>query len=368
MGRAAAILLGVCVAAAAGAASARPAAGPPTKAAALALVRGEVRQQAAPCGHRLVRLGARRNAGGGWRVTAVVRGRRSGASVWLVRSRRPVPVNALARQIRAGCPTPPVTPEPPPAPPAVTAPATYVFGAEVTAAEQASLRAALDAGARFVKTRLGRDVPPFTVWAHTDLEALIGVYVATNGGSVEAARATWSTTWAAAGNGGRSWWGPRWFAADATSRFKVAVHELVHVVQGQLLGDVRLGGSADEVPPAGPRWLTEGMAEYLGYMGADAEGLAPFGRTRATWVGQLAGTATPLRAFENLRGFQETQQAWAVVSLAVELLARGRGEPALLTYYESVGLGVPWRDAFARAFGRTIEVFYDEFEAFRRAP
>ena len=56
---------------------------------------------------------------------------------------------------------------------------TYVFGPEVTSADQAALREALDLGARFIRSSMGRELPPFSVWGYTDLESLIRVYADT---------------------------------------------------------------------------------------------------------------------------------------------------------------------------------------------
>jgi hypothetical protein len=46
--------------------------------------------------------------------------------------------------------------------------------AEVSPEHRALLQAALDVGARYIRTALGREVPPATIYAHTDLEAMIG--------------------------------------------------------------------------------------------------------------------------------------------------------------------------------------------------
>jgi hypothetical protein len=68
-------------------------------------------------------------------------------------------------------------PPPPPAPsPGPGAPATYVFGPELTPEQQASVRRGLDAGARYYRAVLGRELPPVGVWAYADLESMIRAY------------------------------------------------------------------------------------------------------------------------------------------------------------------------------------------------
>jgi hypothetical protein len=59
-------------------------------------------------------------------------------------------------------------------------------------------------------------------------------------------------------------------------------------------------------------------------------------------------------------------EPYEVYTLATELLLRGRNPTLVFAYYEAIGRGVAWRDAFASTFGRSIDAFVTEFEAYRR--
>ena len=65
---------------------------------------------------------------------------------------------------------------PRPAPPRTTS-----FGPEVTPTQQAAARDALDMAARYYRTALGREVPPFSVWGFGDIEALARLYLERSG-------------------------------------------------------------------------------------------------------------------------------------------------------------------------------------------
>lgn len=59
--------------------------------------------------------------------------------------------------------------------------------------------------------------------------------------------------------------------------------------------------------------------------------------------------------------------ARAVSFFAGEWLARHAGEPALIDYFRRLSISRAWREAFAAAFGITVDGFYDAFEAYRAA-
>jgi hypothetical protein len=46
-------------------------------------------------------------------------------------------------------------------------------------------------------------------------------------------------------------------------------------------------------------------------------------------------------------------------------LIRERGLAALAAYYRAIAGGSTWQQAFEAVFGRTIDVFYTEFEPYR---
>ena len=118
---------------------------------------------------------------------------------------------------------------PPPAAPG--APATYVFGVQLTSAQQALVRRGLDAGARLYRSTLGRELPPFTVWAYTNLEELIGAYAANRPTTPEDARRLWEGGQVAHATPRQAWFGPSWFESrPPEATLKIAAHEAFHLL------------------------------------------------------------------------------------------------------------------------------------------
>ncbi len=266
-------------------------------------------------------------------------------------------------------PPPPPPEPPPPGPPPLSGPglnATYVFGAEVSEQHRALFQSSMDAGARYIRTYLGRELPPTTIYAHTDLEAMISTSANTRPRSLADSRALWGGGQQFAEVDYRVMWvAPVWFATPEPDRSKIAIHEVVHVLQAELAGRGTLGGRDDEVPPAGPKWLFEGHAEWTAYQAVAMIGLLPIERARERWTATTKALAgTPLIALE-VRAARPVG-AYDIYSLAVDFLLRGREPASLSAYLEAIGRGTPWRDAFATTFGMTVEAFYAEFAAYRQ--
>ncbi len=197
---------------------------------------------------------------------------------------------------------------------------------------------------------------------------MIATYVQTKPNSPENARRLWGSGQTGEGEYRRIWIGPPWFQGavhSPTDATKVAVHEVVHVLQYELAGQGALNSGPDDVPRAGPRWLSEGVAELTAYQAIAENGLMRIEDVRARWRGTTKNlSATPLRALEVLRG--RPPGVYDMYALAVDFLVTGRNRGDLLTYFETLGRGTPWRDAFAATFGRSVDAFYDAFETYRR--
>jgi RTX calcium-binding nonapeptide repeat (4 copies) len=265
-------------------------------------------------------------------------------------------------------PPPPPLPPPPPPPPAPGAPATYVFGAELSASQQALVRRGLDAGARYYRAALGRELPPFGVWAYADLEAMIRAYAETRPTSADDARRLWQGGQVGHALIRKFWLGPGWFISGrpVVSALKIAAHEAFHLLQYELVGERPLSvSSLDEIPPAGPWWLAEGTAEYFAYLAVVEDGAARFADVRAQWMQSTKASSATLRALATFRGQRENSAPYDIYALATELLLRGRDPKLVFTYYEAIARGMSWPDAFAATFGRTFDGFVDEFEAYR---
>ena len=266
-------------------------------------------------------------------------------------------------------PTSPTPPPPaPPTPPVPGARATYAFGPEVTPTQQAAARDALDMAARYSRTVLGREAPPFNVWGFRDLEALARLYLERSGEvtSLEQSRAQWGSLIAHAGSSGL-WIGPLWFSTDTVNGTKILAKEEFMLLLYGIAGPNSLNSGQDDVPRAGPRWLSEGTGEMVAHLVIDNARLANMASVRANWVQRAKASPVTLERLAILRGqFEAGSNAWAIMPLAVERLVGEGGTAKALSYFERIGRGEQWEAAFASAFGKSPGAFYAEFEAYRR--
>lgn len=232
----------------------------------------------------------------------------------------------------------------------------------------------LDIGARYYRSVLGRELPAFRVWAYNDHEAIIQAYAQNEPtSSPEHSRRLWEGNQVAHATAARVWFGPAYFipgrpevAIPTVGALQIAAHEAFHLIQYELIrAQERLGVSGpDQVPVAGPWWLGEGVATYFAQLAVAREGLLRLAELQAQWRRSARLIGAGLGNLMTLRG----QQAFGIdgyhaYTLAVELLLRDRDPRSVLTYYEAIGNGVPWQEAFASAFGRSHEALAAEYEA-----
>jgi hypothetical protein len=59
--------------------------------------------------------------------------------------------------------------------------------------------------------------------------------------------------------------------------------------------------------------------------------------------------------------------AYALGFAAIDFLLNGTPITGLLPLWARIGQGQTWPEAFAQTFGRGIDVFYQQFEAYREA-
>ena len=237
----------------------------------------------------------------------------------------------------------------------------------MSAAQQALVRRGLDAGARYYRSRLGRELPSFEVWGHASLEAITAVYSQTRPTSLEDARRLWEGGQVGHAVPRKVWLGPGWFANGQETALKIAAHEAFHLLQYALVGERPLSVSGlDEIPTAGPWWLAEGAAEYFAFLAIVEDGASSLAGVRASWIQAARASTATLRDLATLRGQRETPRPYDVYALAVEQLLRTRDPKLVFEYYEAIARGTAWEGAFATTFGRTFEAFVAEFESFRR--
>jgi hypothetical protein len=239
----------------------------------------------------------------------------------------------------------------------------------VSALDRARVERGLNAAARYYRTMLGRELPAFAVWAHRDLEAIARSFAENEPSfSLEQARALWQAGQVAHATPRKVWFGPSFFLPSRSEAqlLQIAAHEAFHLFQYELAGARTLGVQGlDEVPTAGPWWIAEGTAKYFADLAIVREGVLRLADIRAEWIRRTKVNTTSLAQLATLRGQRETANPYEVYTLASELLLRDRSPTLVFAYYEAIGRGVPWPDAFASAFGRSIQAFVAEFEAYR---
>ena len=224
----------------------------------------------------------------------------------------------------------------------------------VSAAEVAEVRAGLRAADAYLRTVQGQGVT-----------RRVEVRVARSDGCTAfASSAGPPTGWADAGrlclNTRAGAWRQQ-FAMDPALIAQLVAHEHVHNVQAQT------GCSA------GPDehewlWLFEGMATHLAFRAMVADGRLPeaaAGEQMRRWgVGDPG--LRPLREYER-SGAGDGDAAYALFHLATRRLDELAPRPdAMLDFCRRAAAGTPWREAFAAAFGLSVEEFYAGFERDRR--
>lgn len=148
-------------------------------------------------------------------------------------------------------------------------------------------------------------------------------------------------------------------------------HEYFHALQWRLAPD-----HAGSPRNRGPVWLVEGTAEYVAGAYREAAGLAT-----SQPLAPHSGDADALRALyesevtlwsvgtdtRQLAGPRVDRDRYLIGSLAADLLVRRAGERALLDYFRLLPDRTHWPDAFADAFGVSVEEFRHEVDARRVA-
>jgi len=233
----------------------------------------------------------------------------------------------------------------------------YVFGPGVGAAEQQRIRGALEDAGAYTRARLGYDFAQFRADVFADLDTQVDEFLLATG-QLPAIRAQVLAEWAARNPGGAPGTAQRGYLlvciCDAAMRPFTAAHEFFHVLQLEL-------------SPAqlGPVWLFEGVAEYLSLRVAEASSWATEGGPPSidAQARLAAATSALLRSMETRHGFESVGIGYAAGVAAVKLLADSAGEASLIRFFELLGRGGAWEDAFRDAFGRSAGRFYAEYEA-----
>lgn len=262
-------------------------------------------------------------------------------------------------------PSAPPTPAPttPPAPLPVQA--TFVADSEVSADDVARVSDALAVANGYFHTKLARELPAVTVSVYADLEKLARAYAAVAQIGLEDARRLWSSGAVAVARPRHLFvyvGGETWRVIRRGGRLKIIAHEAFHILQSEL------AGRDAAAPSTGPAWLTEGSADLVATEILSVNRLVQLEDAIAAWHSDARPGSPPLADLESYAAFVPENHPFGVSALAADRLVQGGiGDTAFIAFYETVGRGTPWRDAFKAAFLRSLEAFYGDFEAYRRS-
>jgi len=224
----------------------------------------------------------------------------------------------------------------------------------------------------YAKSKLG--IPSLenrvTIYAFGDFEKLVETYAQKKNISIDTARNHWGNGQGIAEsdlgyafvNTTSDWWKN----ASDTERMKVVIHEYLHTIQHDS-SNKSVGGAVDVVPGAGPRWLSEGIAEFLAYLPLVDNGIISYNEIRNHWIGRMIWSDTSLDTMETWNGFAANLVNTGFSALASEFLATKAGVPALITYYQNLKPNTPWQTTFNQTFGISPKEFYQQFETHQQA-
>jgi hypothetical protein len=159
-------------------------------------------------------------------------------------------------------------------------------------------------------------------------------------------------------------------STDPPAATVVSAHEYVHVWQAEL-------GCLPRGPGRDYRWIVEGMATDLAWRALVSAGRVTDARVRRTIRRErpFDPGSRKLRHYEREGGRPPQYALWhlAIRSLLRTAVANSaapaaRPQLALRAFCAGIGAGVPWRAAFLRSFGLSVEEFYARFEAVRPGP
>jgi hypothetical protein len=205
---------------------------------------------------------------------------------------------------------------------------------------------------------------PVKVEASGSLEEISQWYASHFQISLEQAREVWSRSTAVAGPGAIFVFvgSQGWQNASTLDRRKTMVHEWFHIAQSEVSGR-SLGGRDDEVPPGGPRWLTEGSAELFAFRILGESGALDYDARLAQVVAELWTRNPPEPStLEDWNGMSAFSWSYPLSWVAADFLVDGAGLESLHGFYSAVA-DRSWEEAFAVGFGAPVGDFYEDFRA-----
>ena len=225
----------------------------------------------------------------------------------------------------------------------------------------------------FVYLGMPKTQSEVTIYIYNDTEKLISAYARETNSSMEHARTHWESSRGIGiaiayknhffVNASNEWYQN----TEPKYRTKVIAHEFIHTYQNEL-SELSPASESHEVPEAGPRWLKEGIAEYFAYKSLSEGGILPYESERNSRILIDAKRIDkPLSEMGKQEGYRGVGGVYNHFLIAAELLAKNSGESNLLEYHALQDSKTTWQEAFEKAFGMTVDKFYELFEEHRAA-
>lgn len=263
---------------------------------------------------------------------------------------------------------------PAPSPTATPAPLSFQYGDAVSDGDRAVIKAGVSMASDYADQLAGVEATGVTAYAYVDLSNLSVQWEGVANASgvpvevlVQGLPRYVGETFPAAIfiNTGAA----EWRRLSAVEQLRLAAHEYFHTLQMTLVGPVVArafySGPIDVAGVMGPNWLLEGSAEYLSWSTLEWLALGDLGAR----INQLPHDLESPRDLEPFSSFYGVgQPAYDSSLAAVSSLVGEGGQRRLLDYYRFVGYGIAWQSAFLLAFDRSVEDFYEGYEAVLNHP
>lgn len=245
----------------------------------------------------------------------------------------------------------------------------FVFGDEVPLAQRNLIRDVLKRGASSICAMTDIAAQNVTVFVYGDYDKLTTVYAQWI--HVPLSRA--HSDWPPGKGGGITYSGVLFYYADNTGTdpnnlYYQLSHEYFHLIQYQLTNG-KLTSTPDLVPVGGPRWLIEGSADFVGALTVENLGGDKFDTIEQQYKNTATTSRNSLSSLEDMSLFAD-QAGYQLGFMAVDYLTppdqpRSAGVKLLAAFWSAIGRGKTWRQAFQSVFGKSVDQFYAEFEAYR---
>ncbi len=244
---------------------------------------------------------------------------------------------------------------------------TFSYGPETTEGDRTLVSRGVEYASGYVEAETGQHPVQCTLFVYANLSNLVNAILQSNfpldsAPSILAARLNVTTAESMPGAVFVATNSYAWQQFSDVERFRTAAHEYFHVVQMHLMGPLAsqlAAAPSDRVGPQGPMWLFEGAAEYVGWKALEDAGL---GSLEAHLKDHPLTANVGLAQLETSLTYNADQPDSAIRALSAVRLLLGSGNPTpLIDYWQRLGDGETWQDAFEHAFGMPVSAFYEQF-------